>query len=180
MENKEAQKEVETVLLALSSIGDNKVPKELYLGAIKEIIEYHHENHNLTHLAYQSAWQFLIDRFFRDKDLEIVIVNELHFPREAATELEELSKFVNWKKKEREKIGKETKEELTIQERLKEEGKDENEEAERKIMKMEIFEWMEEEGYEDIITSLLIIFDVLNDRYDCGLPYNISEYFVNV
>ncbi|KAH7822173.1 uncharacterized protein MONOS_4021 [Monocercomonoides exilis] len=107
-ENEEAQKEVEMALLALSHIdGYYKIEKELYLNEIKEIIQYHLEHHNLTHLAYQSAWQFLLRR------LEMDTANELHLAREAARELEELSKCLDWKRKE-EKKGKETKEEKII------------------------------------------------------------------
>ncbi|KAH7831001.1 uncharacterized protein MONOS_16098 [Monocercomonoides exilis] len=98
-EDEETQKEVEIALLALSNLSKYvKVPKELFLDEIKEIIEYHQEHHNLTQLAYQSAWQFLIKRFIRNKSYED-IVNELHFAREASRELEELSKYCgtrNW------------------------------------------------------------------------------------
>ncbi|KAH7821193.1 uncharacterized protein MONOS_18641 [Monocercomonoides exilis] len=112
--NEEVQKEVEMALLALSSIKDQKAKRELYLNEIKEIIKFHQKHHNLTQLAYQSAWKFLIKEFFIDKSLEEVITNELHFAREAGRELEELTKCVDWKigkGKEREK---ETKEELTL------------------------------------------------------------------
>ncbi|KAH7816355.1 uncharacterized protein MONOS_15034 [Monocercomonoides exilis] len=194
VENEEAQKEVEMALLASSSIGIfNSIKKELYLNEIKEIIQHHHEHHNLTRIAYQSAWQFFIDRFFNDKSLEEVIVNELHFPRETAKELEVLTRCIDWKKKEEEneeKGRKETKEEVVlyrwlrmleiISDRLKEEEKDEKEEAERKRMKMEMFEKLEEEGYEDVIPSLLIIHDIQNDKYECGLSHDIAGYFVNV
>ncbi|KAH7818880.1 uncharacterized protein MONOS_1748 [Monocercomonoides exilis] len=99
-ETEEAQKEVEMALLALSNIGNWEIEQELYLNEITEIIRYHQEHHNLTRLAYQSAWQFLFYRLIRDKSLEEVIVNELHFGREAARELEDLSKSVDWKRKE--------------------------------------------------------------------------------
>ncbi|KAH7820956.1 uncharacterized protein MONOS_17775 [Monocercomonoides exilis] len=102
-ENEETQKEAEIALLALSHISTcYEMKRELYLKEIKEIIEYHQEHRNLTRLAYQTAWKFLMSRFFNDDDLEEVIVNELHFAREAARELEELTKCVNWKKKEEE------------------------------------------------------------------------------
>ncbi|KAH7815550.1 uncharacterized protein MONOS_13578 [Monocercomonoides exilis] len=111
-ESEDIQKEVEMALLTLRSIENKKVPKEMYHNEIKEIIEYHQERHNLTQLAYQSAWQFFIYRFWEDKSLEGVVVNELHLAREAARELEELSKCVDWEKKEVER-GKE-KEELIL------------------------------------------------------------------
>ncbi|KAH7816636.1 uncharacterized protein MONOS_2923 [Monocercomonoides exilis] len=112
------QKEVEMALMALSYIKDSewKFEKGQFLHEIEEIVQYHQEHHNLTRLAYQSAWQFLINRFYEDitnksfiaiklrharvGSLEDVIVNELHFVREARRELEELMKCVNWKKKE--------------------------------------------------------------------------------
>ncbi|KAH7818444.1 uncharacterized protein MONOS_14080 [Monocercomonoides exilis] len=114
-ENEETQKEVEMALLALSNIPTfDKLDKELYLNEIKEIIKYQQEHHNLTRIAYQSAWEFLIKRFYWDKSLEEVIVNEVHFEREAIRELEELAKWMNWKKKEEEMSKKEAKEVLII------------------------------------------------------------------
>eukprot|EP00770_Monocercomonoides_exilis_P008269 MONOS_8228.1-p1 / transcript=MONOS_8228.1 / gene=MONOS_8228 / organism=Monocercomonoides_exilis_PA203 / gene_product=unspecified product / transcript_product=unspecified product / location=Mono_scaffold00304:46765-48536(-) / protein_length=444 / sequence_SO=supercontig / SO=protein_coding / is_pseudo=false len=101
-ETEEAQKEVEITLLALSNIGSYNAPKELHLNVIKTIIEHHQEHHNLTRLAYQSAWQFLMNRFYWDKSLEEVIVKELHFAREAARELEDLSKCIDWNRNEEE------------------------------------------------------------------------------
>ncbi|KAH7817093.1 uncharacterized protein MONOS_7998 [Monocercomonoides exilis] len=100
-ESEENQTEVEMALLALSEMGYCEVKQELYLKEITEIVK-HQEHHNLTQLAYQSAWLFLIYRFWVDNSLEEVIVNELHFGREAARELEELTRNVNWKKKEEE------------------------------------------------------------------------------
>ncbi|KAH7818809.1 uncharacterized protein MONOS_16457 [Monocercomonoides exilis] len=99
-ETEEAQKEVEMALLALGNIGLWEMKRELYLKETSEIIEYHRELHNLTQLAYQSAWNFLIYRLFTDKSLEEVITNELHFVGEARREFEELSKCVDWKRKE--------------------------------------------------------------------------------
>eukprot|EP00770_Monocercomonoides_exilis_P008024 MONOS_7982.1-p1 / transcript=MONOS_7982.1 / gene=MONOS_7982 / organism=Monocercomonoides_exilis_PA203 / gene_product=unspecified product / transcript_product=unspecified product / location=Mono_scaffold00289:23244-23948(+) / protein_length=235 / sequence_SO=supercontig / SO=protein_coding / is_pseudo=false len=88
--------------------------KELYINEIKEIIEYHQEHHNLTRIAYQSAWKFFLNRSHFDHSLEHVIVNEVHFEREAIRELEELAKWMNWKKKEEEMSKKEEKEVLII------------------------------------------------------------------
>ncbi|KAH7828542.1 uncharacterized protein MONOS_4974 [Monocercomonoides exilis] len=112
-ESEETRKENEMALLALSEIGYCEMKQELYLNEITEIIEHQQKHRNLTHLAYQSAWQFFIYRCFNDYSLKEVIVNELHFVREAARELEELLKFVNWKRKEVER-GKETKEEFAL------------------------------------------------------------------
>ncbi|KAH7824885.1 uncharacterized protein MONOS_7081 [Monocercomonoides exilis] len=252
-ENEETQKEVEMALLALSNIDNYKVEQKVYLNEITEIIEYHQDHRNLTRLAYQSAWMFLIFRLWEDKSLKDVVVNELNFAREATKELKELTKCVNWKReKEAEKEEKEKKEEIallrwlritefffrfcelrneeffglfrcvvqiyrasmenhrdiffmcilfartagenenvkidgilsvgavdvflwelhrktlsnenmynvleffkSISARLREKkGEDEMEEAKRKAIKMEIFEKLEEEGYEDMITSL--------------------------
>ncbi|KAH7830070.1 uncharacterized protein MONOS_17071 [Monocercomonoides exilis] len=113
--NEETLKEVEMALLALSHIDEYyDTPKELYLNEIKEIIQYHQENLNLTRLAYQSAWKFLICRIEPGKNLEGMIVNELHFARETGRELEELVKLVDWKRKKEEKGEKEEEEELDL------------------------------------------------------------------
>ncbi|KAH7831262.1 uncharacterized protein MONOS_3890 [Monocercomonoides exilis] len=102
-ESEETLKEVEIALLAISCTGYwRKMQKELYLNEIKEIVQYHQEHHNLTPLAYQSTWKFLITRLYKDKSLSEVFVNELHFSREAARELEEPEKHVDWKIKENE------------------------------------------------------------------------------
>ncbi|KAH7818797.1 uncharacterized protein MONOS_9562 [Monocercomonoides exilis] len=106
-ETEEAQKEVEMALLALGNIG-YWVEKESYGNEIKEIIKYHQEHQNLTRLAYQSAWEFLIKRFHNYESLEEVFVNDLHFAREARREIEELKRDVDWKRKE--ETGKEAKE----------------------------------------------------------------------
>ncbi|KAH7822472.1 uncharacterized protein MONOS_9671 [Monocercomonoides exilis] len=102
-EDKETQKDVEMALLAMSNIGEYKeIDKELFLNEISEIIRYHQEHRNLTQLAYQSAWQFLIRRFRLEKGLRKIIANELSFGREAVRELDELIKCVDWKKTEKE------------------------------------------------------------------------------
>ncbi|KAH7819932.1 uncharacterized protein MONOS_11877 [Monocercomonoides exilis] len=249
-EGEKTQKEVEMALLALSCIDKYTIiKKDMYLEEIIEIIKYHQEHHNLTTLAYQSSWKFMMNRLLNYKRLEDTIVNELHFSREAASELEDLIKSVDWKREKKEE-GKEGKEvhiidrwltviddyfsscklwneelaklidcvvrvfraskdyyrdicyqsidvlekitdkrnvkidallksgtidavlkeiqrttlddEITIEclrlflnisERLKDEEKDEMEEAKRKATKRKIFEKMEEEGYEDTITT---------------------------
>ncbi|KAH7832294.1 uncharacterized protein MONOS_16870 [Monocercomonoides exilis] len=104
-ESEEIQKEVEMALLALSNIrGLNRIDEELCLNVIKEIIQYHQEHHNLTRLAYHSAWMFLISRLDDDKDMEDDIINKLHFMREAKRELEALSKSVNLMREEMKKV----------------------------------------------------------------------------
>ncbi|KAH7832295.1 uncharacterized protein MONOS_16871 [Monocercomonoides exilis] len=109
--NEEIQKEVEIVLLALSNIDHYGVNQALYLDEIKEIIQHHQEHHNLTQLAYQSAWLFLSYRlFFNDKSFKEVVANELHFVREAKRELVELTRQVDWMKKEENRGKKEEKE----------------------------------------------------------------------
>ncbi|KAH7817380.1 uncharacterized protein MONOS_12384 [Monocercomonoides exilis] len=277
-ESKETQKEVEMALLALNGFRYRIMPEEVYLKEFKDIIQNHQEHHNLTHLAYQSAWGFLICRFLEDEKLNNVIVNELHIIIEATKELEELARNVNWKKeKEEKRRGKEVKEvfiilrwfdiimdifhkcklwneefagligsitkllrssrdnygeiyrkciysfndaaeneavkvddllkgeaidaimeenfrstlddEITseilkffqmISSRLKEKGKDKMEEAKRKSTKREIFDNLEEEGYEDIIASFYETIDFRYKEYYEELSLNISDYFVNI
>ncbi|KAH7823485.1 uncharacterized protein MONOS_9870 [Monocercomonoides exilis] len=111
-EDEETQKEVEMILLTLSNVG--YIPGEIYLNEIKEIILHHQDHHNLTQLAYQSVWTFLVHRLCSDFSTEIVIADELHFIREARREVEELSKSVDWKRKEEGKGESEEKEALVI------------------------------------------------------------------
>ncbi|KAH7819254.1 uncharacterized protein MONOS_16270 [Monocercomonoides exilis] len=114
-ESEENQTEVEMALLALSNISFyTEIEKEAYLKKITEIIEHQQNHRNLTKLAYQSAWEFLIKRFIKDRNLEDMIVNELHFGREAARELEELTRNVDWNRKKGEEGGKEAKEEFAL------------------------------------------------------------------
>ncbi|KAH7823790.1 uncharacterized protein MONOS_1871 [Monocercomonoides exilis] len=101
-EDKDIQKEVEMALLALSSIYDHyEIERELYLNEIKEIIKYHQEHRNLTRLAYQSAWGLLVNQSRINRSLDDVVINELHFVRDAARELGELTKCVNLKREEK-------------------------------------------------------------------------------
>ncbi|KAH7830718.1 uncharacterized protein MONOS_18542 [Monocercomonoides exilis] len=103
--SEETQKEVEMALLHLSCFKYwKKIPEKFYLNEIKEIIQYHQKHQHLTQLAYRFAWKFLTDRLFWNGNLEDVIANELLFVREAAKELEELTRSVNWKRKEEEKV----------------------------------------------------------------------------
>ncbi|KAH7820117.1 uncharacterized protein MONOS_18654 [Monocercomonoides exilis] len=115
-ESEEVQKEVEVALLALSCICNLiYLKQELYLNEIKEIIKCHQEYHNLTRLAYLSAWVFLINRLFKDGNLEEIIVNDLNFVRDARRELEELMKSIDLKReKEERRKGKDTKEEFSL------------------------------------------------------------------
>ncbi|KAH7830601.1 uncharacterized protein MONOS_690 [Monocercomonoides exilis] len=100
-ENEEVQKEVEMELLALSCVPKYyKVEQRLHLREIKDIIKHHQEHHNLTRLAYQSVWLFLVRRFVLNEKFEMIITDELHFLREARGELEDLEKCVDWKRKE--------------------------------------------------------------------------------
>ncbi|KAH7832754.1 uncharacterized protein MONOS_18526 [Monocercomonoides exilis] len=275
-EGEETQKEVEMALLALSNLRFIKIEQELYLNEIKEIILNYQEHYNLTHLAYQSAWQFLIRRFGKDRSLEDDIVNELHFINEASVELEKHLKCFDWKSKEEKERGKEAKELLIIEgwtsaicevfslcelwneelvgllesiirvclaskdnyrdisemciyslikgagkrnmeidtfvkkgaidifleemkqstllneeilnffhffliisKRMKKKEVFENDEAKRKATKMEIFEKMEEEGFEDIVASFIGVISILCERYDKA-PIKVDDCFVNV
>ncbi|KAH7822900.1 uncharacterized protein MONOS_15427 [Monocercomonoides exilis] len=100
-ESEETRKEVEDALLALNYIEEaHFVRIELFQSKIKEIIMYHQEHRNLTHMGYRSAWHFYLNRLLDYSFLGDAIVNELHFVREAARELEELSRSVRMKKKE--------------------------------------------------------------------------------
>eukprot|EP00770_Monocercomonoides_exilis_P016183 MONOS_16134.1-p1 / transcript=MONOS_16134.1 / gene=MONOS_16134 / organism=Monocercomonoides_exilis_PA203 / gene_product=unspecified product / transcript_product=unspecified product / location=Mono_scaffold01521:1201-2481(-) / protein_length=345 / sequence_SO=supercontig / SO=protein_coding / is_pseudo=false len=114
-ENEETQNEAEMALLALCCICSlSEMEPKLFLNETKDIIKYHQEHHNLTRLAYQSAWEFLICRLWSQKSLEDAIIDELHFCREAERELKELMKCVDWKRKEEIEKGKETKEEIHL------------------------------------------------------------------
>ncbi|KAH7828556.1 uncharacterized protein MONOS_4961 [Monocercomonoides exilis] len=276
-ENEETQKDVEIALLALSNIGFQNLEQKVHLKEITEIIEHQQKHRNLSKLAFQSAWQFLIYRFYTNGFLEDTVVNELHFGREAAREQEELIRNVNWKKKE-EKMNKEEANKvliirrwigtisiyllrcklwneeyvglinsivqeyqaakdnyrgicnqciyslrnaaenravkvddllkggaintvleemqqrtlkdkmarenlhffLSVSERLKEEKKDEKEEAERKKTKRKVFEWMEEEGYEDHIISFCEAIPFFSRKFHHSLSFDVSDYFVNI
>ncbi|KAH7822914.1 uncharacterized protein MONOS_8526 [Monocercomonoides exilis] len=269
--NEETQKEVEMALLALSNIGLRNIFKgDLFLDEIKEIILYNQEHHNLTRLAYQSAWLFLMNRYYSGESLEKVITNKLHFAREARREIEELKRNVDWKRNEEEngrikvdilrrwlynidnyftscelwneelagligsivqvflaargryqiirnecvgvliiaaRIGVEHEDILlksravevileeihpstlnndmvyhclrfcfSISERLKEKTDGESTKIKRKELKRKIFEKMEEEGHEDITTSLYGVISFLSENGYDELPKNASEY----
>ncbi|KAH7823736.1 uncharacterized protein MONOS_10809 [Monocercomonoides exilis] len=113
--NEETQKEVEMALLALSHINTySEIEQEIYLNEIKEIIQYHQVHRSLTCLGYQSAWQFFISRFYTNGFLKDTVANELHFAREAERELEELTRCLDWYRKEDGKEENEAKEVLVI------------------------------------------------------------------
>ncbi|KAH7815774.1 uncharacterized protein MONOS_18693 [Monocercomonoides exilis] len=115
-ENKEIQKEVEMALLALSAVEQWDVarPQASHLNDTIEIIKYHQEHHNLTRLGYQSAWKYLNNRYYFDFELGEVVSDELHFMREAARELDELARCVDWKRKEGDKREREREEEYVL------------------------------------------------------------------
>ncbi|KAH7825171.1 uncharacterized protein MONOS_17476 [Monocercomonoides exilis] len=99
----ENRNEAELALLALNNIGEGKeLGKEWFLDEITEIIQYHQEHHNLTCLAYLSAWQFLMVRSYKCIDIRKGIVNNLHFVREAKREIDGLVRCINWKNDENE------------------------------------------------------------------------------
>ncbi|KAH7829809.1 uncharacterized protein MONOS_3352 [Monocercomonoides exilis] len=98
-ESEVVRRDVEAALLALSIIGNRiNQEKDQCFDQISDIIRYHQRHSNLTPLGYQSAWEFLIDRFRKARELGNEIVKELKFIREAAREIEELMGFVDWKK----------------------------------------------------------------------------------
>ncbi|KAH7818420.1 uncharacterized protein MONOS_8791 [Monocercomonoides exilis] len=279
-ESPEAQKEVELALLALSEASRvMRVKQEDHLTEVVKIIVYHEEHHNLTKLAFQSAWRLMIFNLPNDVGLQFIVVNMMNFAGVAKRELEELAKSLEWKRKEegKEKSGAESgaaqlmirwfvvidtffvscslfdkeyselirfivelyravrenereildrcnfvlflvshklnigidtlmecgvldviSEELRqlnledkvirdclsiylhITRRLSSKCEDETEEEKRKIIKKKMAEKIEEEGLEDIITSLHETFDYYNREYDAYLSLNISEYFVNL
>ncbi|KAH7827149.1 uncharacterized protein MONOS_17358 [Monocercomonoides exilis] len=274
-ESEETRKEKEIALLALSHIDRHYcLRQELYLKEITEIIKNHQEHRNLTQLAYQSAWSYLICRSYYCKSLEDVVVNELHFIRESIRELEELWKSVDWKRKEevngrievmiirrwlnevydffdssmlwneefagligsivqvfraakgnngvicnlciyslrnasekrvvrvedllksgaidavldemqRPKLYDNIAYEcfqffMNVSKKLKEKTDNKMEEVKRKATKMETFEKLEEEGYEDTIACFHKIFEFINKKYYDDLSLSISDYLVNI
>ncbi|KAH7825826.1 uncharacterized protein MONOS_18602 [Monocercomonoides exilis] len=166
--NEETQKEMETAILTLSYIARYcKIEKKLYLNEIKKIIKCNQEHHNMTQLAYQSAWKFLICRFVRDESLEEVVVDELHFAREAIKELEELAKCVDWKsEKEKEKRKKEKQEELILLRWLRT--------LNRYFRRCKL--WNEE--YSELIGSIVQIYRASRDNYR-DICHQCIYYFVN-
>ncbi|KAH7818591.1 uncharacterized protein MONOS_8557 [Monocercomonoides exilis] len=112
-ENEEIRKEEEMALLSLSNVGvTTEAKKELYLNEITEIINRHQKLRYLSPLAYQSAWEFLINRYSKEKELAKLISKRLKFVEEAMKELEEQTTCMSWKEKGGER--KESRESITI------------------------------------------------------------------
>ncbi|KAH7831259.1 uncharacterized protein MONOS_3893 [Monocercomonoides exilis] len=99
-EREEVKTEVEMSLLALAKLEGSKENCS-YLDVIDEIIKYHQKHHNLTRLAYQSAWSFLVGYLYSKDYLKVEIMYKMHFARESTSELEELLKRNNLVKKEK-------------------------------------------------------------------------------
>ncbi|KAH7828863.1 uncharacterized protein MONOS_17230 [Monocercomonoides exilis] len=93
--DKKTREEVEMALLALNGIS-KPLEQKYYLNEITDIIQYHQEHHNLTCLANQSAFHFLISRFKEDDSLKEVVLQKMHFVSEATKELDELNGSLNW------------------------------------------------------------------------------------
>eukprot|EP00770_Monocercomonoides_exilis_P012794 MONOS_12738.1-p1 / transcript=MONOS_12738.1 / gene=MONOS_12738 / organism=Monocercomonoides_exilis_PA203 / gene_product=unspecified product / transcript_product=unspecified product / location=Mono_scaffold00727:1869-3451(-) / protein_length=381 / sequence_SO=supercontig / SO=protein_coding / is_pseudo=false len=103
-EDEKTQKEVEMALLALGNVRYFECEDGVkFFDKTEEIIKYHQEHHNLTRLAYQSAWHFIVWQTNNDEKMRRVIENELNFCKETERELEELLRCVDWIKKEKEK-----------------------------------------------------------------------------
>ncbi|KAH7815093.1 uncharacterized protein MONOS_18348 [Monocercomonoides exilis] len=95
----ETQKEVEMALLTLSEFHlFAGIGIEMFFDEITWIIKHHQKHGNLTRLAYQSAWKFLIRRLLFDEKLEYVVVNSLQFVKEVRRVLDELMGYVDWKR----------------------------------------------------------------------------------
>ncbi|KAH7820053.1 uncharacterized protein MONOS_7572 [Monocercomonoides exilis] len=100
IKSKEAQREIEIILTALSTMEEKQnAITDLCVNEMVEVIKYHQQHRNLTRLAHQSAWIYLVNHFEPGGILERTCMNELHIAREVAMELEELTKCVDWKKK---------------------------------------------------------------------------------
>ncbi|KAH7823696.1 uncharacterized protein MONOS_17577 [Monocercomonoides exilis] len=126
--SEEAQNKVEMALLAM---GKETYPialndeNDFILHDIAGIIRYHQERRNLSHLAYQSAWFFILFRLKLNEQFEKlwkVFVKDLDFYGEATGELEELVKKLDIIKKEKKEM----------KEKMKKKDDDEEEE-ERKL-----------------------------------------------
>ncbi|KAH7820963.1 uncharacterized protein MONOS_17776 [Monocercomonoides exilis] len=97
-ENEEIQREVEIVLLIMCNLIDaDGIEKDLFSNGLADLVKYHKQHHNLTHVSYESAWMILICLSSYKK----VHLNEMDFVKEAIRELEELLKSVDWKKQEK-------------------------------------------------------------------------------
>ncbi|KAH7823200.1 uncharacterized protein MONOS_18626 [Monocercomonoides exilis] len=110
----DSQKKVEHALCALNAIKPIyhflSEKKELCIKEMENIIKYHQWHRNLTQLAYEYAWNFLISRLKYKRSLNIVITKELHFIKEATKEMKELERNANWRISEGRKYVEEEKE----------------------------------------------------------------------
>ncbi|KAH7824735.1 uncharacterized protein MONOS_17504 [Monocercomonoides exilis] len=151
--NPRTQKEVEFALLALGNIPSFplKIEKDWYLKEMVEIMKYHQEHHNLTHLAYQSSWRFVLNRFKSERIPNDKIVNEFHFAREIAKEIKSLTACVDWKKKKEEK--KKTKEQIVIDRWFKD--------LQENLFEVDL--WNEENA--ELTESLAMLFKSSKDNY---------------
>eukprot|EP00770_Monocercomonoides_exilis_P015039 MONOS_14985.1-p1 / transcript=MONOS_14985.1 / gene=MONOS_14985 / organism=Monocercomonoides_exilis_PA203 / gene_product=unspecified product / transcript_product=unspecified product / location=Mono_scaffold01120:4915-5803(+) / protein_length=270 / sequence_SO=supercontig / SO=protein_coding / is_pseudo=false len=92
-DSQDAQKEVETALLALSHIGEDEyVEEDVFMSSIVSVIVRHQQNSNLTQLAYQSAWQFLMNRMHTKAQMESAMSMHFGFVEEGRRELAEKGK----------------------------------------------------------------------------------------
>ncbi|KAH7821426.1 uncharacterized protein MONOS_17743 [Monocercomonoides exilis] len=102
-EDEETRAEVEIAIVILSKIERHyNRDSELLLCKITEIMKYHQEHRNLSHLAYQAAWRILTRRSFFDPKIQIIIDDDLHFVSETIRELVDLTRYVNWFEKKKE------------------------------------------------------------------------------
>ncbi|KAH7828293.1 uncharacterized protein MONOS_12749 [Monocercomonoides exilis] len=69
---------------------------------------------------------------------------------------------------------------LNVSRRFKGKEDDDADEEKRKEMKRKVFEKLEEEGYEDTITSFYELFELININNHHSLSLNVSDYLVNV
>ncbi|KAH7818590.1 uncharacterized protein MONOS_17999 [Monocercomonoides exilis] len=141
-ESEDVQKDVDLALSALGNIKLSSIMKrEMYLNEITEIIKYHQAHHNLTHLAYQSAWQFLTSRTVSVVDLlrggafELILGELPRLPYVDGLTF----RYIRILK--------------ALPENLEEEMKEKKGDASLEICKREISEKLEEEGFEDILSS---------------------------
>ncbi|KAH7824667.1 uncharacterized protein MONOS_17498 [Monocercomonoides exilis] len=112
-ESKEAQKEVEMALLALSNAGwDVSVKTECDIDELVEIIKYNCKHRNLTYLANQSAWSLYVYMLNNGRDVTVSFESEKCLTKEIINELEELEKCVDWRQSE--KKTKQTKEAIVL------------------------------------------------------------------
>ncbi|KAH7822233.1 uncharacterized protein MONOS_17707 [Monocercomonoides exilis] len=279
-ESPETEKEVEMALLALSEGSRGILVKGAqHLQEITRIIFHHNDHRNLTQLAFQCAWRFMINNWNSNSNSQIVVVKYMNFLTVVKRELEELAKCVDWKREDEEKenslaepkatqiivrwldvlgyffimcnkwdddfyelvrfivelfrTARDNEQEISemcahalkmlahnenssvdafekcgvldviseelqqlklenrlasdclsiylqIVRRLSNNSGDETDEEKRKELKRKMFEKLEEEGLEDVITSFHETLEYNQSYYDHSLSLNIFDYFVNV